>query len=143
MKTYFLLILAAGLLGLSSCSEKDNLLNFKLDTPFTLGFQEQAVWDDNSEVKIQFDRVLGDSRCPIDAECVWAGRIEVEVSFTQDGKTEKDVLLLGDAGGSDYSDTATFGDFTVKLLQVKPLPKANVIIPEASYTLELRISKSQ
>ena len=70
MKTYFLLILAAGLLGLSSCSEKDNLLNFKLDTPFTLGFQEQAVWDDNSEVKIQFDRVLGDSRCPIDAECV-------------------------------------------------------------------------
>lgn len=143
MKKYFWGLIAIGFLAVFACSKKDGQLYFKLDTPFTLGYQEQAGLESNPDnVKIQFNKVLEDSRCPIDAICVWAGRVEFEVTFTQPGSTESAILLLGDPTGSDYSDSATFGEYTVKVLQVKPEPKAGVDIPQSAYRVQLEVSKA-
>ncbi|MCB0531822.1 MAG: hypothetical protein H6574_08135 [Lewinellaceae bacterium] len=143
MKKYFLGVLAIGFLAVFACSKKDGQIYFKLDTPFTMGYLEQASLEsDPDNVKIQFNKVLDDSRCPIDAICVWAGRVEFEITFTQAGSTESAILLLGDPTGSDYSDSATFGEYTVKVLQVKPDPKSNVVIPQSAYLVQLEVSKA-
>ncbi len=143
MKKYLIGFIALGFLAVLACSKKDGQLYFKLDTPFSLEYLEQAELESNPNVKIQFNRVLEDSRCPIDAICVWAGRVEFEITFTESGSAQTAVLLLGDPTGSDNSDTAVFGDYTVKALQVKPDPKSNVVIPQSAYRVELEVKKTQ
>jgi ABC-type glycerol-3-phosphate transport system substrate-binding protein len=145
MKKYRILFFALAFVvaGLASCTKNDSQLSFQLDTPFTLNHQEVAVWENNSDITIKFNQITEDSRCPIDVECVWAGRVAVEVSFTQDGSSATDVLILGDGTGSDYTDTATFGKFSVKVLQVKPDPLSNVVIPQSKYEAQLEIKKDQ
>lgn len=139
MKQNLILVFVLGLFGLFACSDKDNLLIFKLDTPFVLGYHERATLEENPAVTIQFDKVVADSRCPVDAECVWAGRVEIELTFTNSGSSQTKILILGDPKGTSYTDTANFGDFTVKLLQVKPLPRAAVVTPHSAYTVELQV----
>jgi len=141
MKRYLIFLIAAGLLGIFACSKKDNLLTFKLDTPFTIGYQEKVSWEEDDNVNVQFNRVLADSRCPIDAICVWAGRVEVEITFSQPGSTETKVVALGDMTNSDYSDTATFGDYSVKLLHVAPDALSDVVIPQSAYKPRLEVHK--
>ncbi|MBK8967052.1 MAG: hypothetical protein R3D58_04850 [Saprospiraceae bacterium] len=143
MKKYLIGFIALGFLAALACTKNDGQLYFKLDTPFALGHLEQAVLESNPEVKIQFNRVLEDSRCPIDAICIWAGRVEFEITFTESGTSETAILLLGDPTGSDYSDSAVFGDYTVKALLVKPAAKSNVVIPQSAYRVELEVKKTQ
>lgn len=43
--------------------------------------QERTV--PGSRVKVRFDRVIEDSRCPINARCVWAGNAKVRLTATR------------------------------------------------------------
>ncbi len=58
-------------------------------------------------------RVVEDSRCPIDARCVWAGRLIVRVSITNGDMRETRELTLGTpialAGGTLMLDGAEPG----------------------------------
>jgi len=49
--------------------------------------EEVAVGD----VRVRPLAVLEDSRCPIDVECVWAGRIRVRVAVSGVGETEMEL----------------------------------------------------
>ena len=142
MKKHSIFFLAIALILAAACSKKDGLLYFKLDTPFELKQGEIASWEDNPDLKIHFSKVLSDSRCPIDAECVWAGRAEIEVVFSQtEGSSETLILIMGDNSGTSYTDKAKFGNFTVTLKAVKPEPLAGQIISPSEYAIELQISK--
>ncbi len=141
MKKYSILFFAITLLFAISCTKKDGLLNFKLDTAFDLKQSEVATWEDNSEVKVQFNNVLEDSRCPIDAICVWAGRATVEITFSQPGSSETGFLALGDFSGTNYTDKAVFGNYEVILKAVKPAPKAGIVIPASEYIIEIEVRK--
>ena len=143
MKQFVFLSLLALLIGAASCHKNDSTLKFQLDQAFTLDFGATSEWADDPDVNIRFDKTVADSRCPIDAECVWAGRVEVQVTFTQPNGTQTGTLALGDNTGTNYSDTAVFGNFTVKLLNVKPQPKASQPIDQADYQLELKVTKTK
>ena len=47
-------------------------------------------------VVVQPLRVTEDSRCPMNARCIWAGRVAVEARIVQDGRT-RNVTLHSDA----------------------------------------------
>lgn len=141
---FFLIVLA--LLATAACTKKDSAdPTFKLDTPFLLDQGDSIPWEDNSAVQVRFNRVLGDSRCPIDSLilCVWAGRAEVEVTFSQPGSVLTDTLVLGDFSGTTKTDLAAFGAYSVRLLQVTPDALANVTIPQEDYVVKLEVKKSQ
>ncbi|MBK9337779.1 MAG: hypothetical protein IPM98_14970 [Lewinellaceae bacterium] len=135
-------LVAFTLMALAACTKKDaNDLVFKLDTPFLLEQGAAIPWDGNSAVQVRFGRVVSDSRCPIDAICVWAGRAEVELTFIQPGSTLTDTLVLGELVGTDKTDTATFGSYTVQLSKVLPDALSGVEISQEDYKVELRVKK--
>ncbi|MBK6932384.1 MAG: hypothetical protein IPH12_16625 [Saprospirales bacterium] len=141
MKKIALLVSATGLLIAIACQHKDANLFFKLDTPFSLDQGNLAVWEENDAVQLRFEKVT-DSRCPVDAQCVWAGRVELELTFIQPGDTQTTTLILGDPAGTTFTDQAVFGDFLVKLLDVKPHPTVNQPNPFDHYTIQLEVKKA-
>lgn len=52
--------------------------------------QERTI--PGSSVKVRFNRVVEDSRCPINARCVWAGNAKVSLTVTR-GKDRRTVEL--------------------------------------------------
>jgi len=139
--TFFLfaLILVAAI----ACTKKDaSDAGFKLGTPFSLKQGETSPWEGSDAVQVRFDRVVEDSRCPTDVVCVWAGRAEVELTFTHPGGTQTDILVLGETAGTDKTDQAVFGAYTVQLIKVLPDALSTVEIPQAQYTVELVVRKN-
>ncbi len=77
--------------------------------------------------------IISDSRCPADAQCVWAGTVEVKtVMATQVGHGEHVVKL---------NERRVFGDFFVTLIEVNPVPKTGEQIPGSSYRFVFEVSK--
>ena len=107
-----------------------------LDQDFELSPGATATIDDGA-LSLTFDKVAGDSRCPSDAQCIWAGNGAV-------------VLTIAPSGASSYSvqlnttltpNTATAGTYRISLAGLKPYPKQGSAIPAASYIATLRIAK--
>ncbi len=142
MKQYLFLGLAALLLSAAACNKNNDAASFQLDKTFTLDHNVSIPWEEDAAVSIRFDSTVADSRCPVDAICVWAGRVEVKVSFTQAGNSQTKILALGDNAGTTFSNIVTFDDFTVELLSVLPAPKSDYAIPQNEYKIEVVVKKS-
>jgi hypothetical protein len=69
-----------------------------------------------SGVVVAFRGIVADSRCPIDAVCVWAGDAEARIQLTSPGTTGTSVTL------HSFTDpkSVTFGGFTFRLVEVAP-----------------------
>ena len=52
---------------------------FALGEPFWLAQGKQAVSSDGSTI-VRFAAVVGDSRCPPEAVCIWAGEVTVDIA---------------------------------------------------------------
>jgi hypothetical protein len=111
-------------------------VNAVLNVPFTLAVGQSAVFADEN-LSVIFVRVVADTRCPIDAMCVWAGDATMAVYVKQVGKTAKtmDLTLSGSAQGVVYEG---FGFHAQHLLpgQVSGEP-----IPQRDYTVELLVDR--
>ncbi len=126
--------------GTQSCSSQKNQ-PFELGKPFTLHYGETAQWATDETIRIRFDSILDDSRCPQGVQCVWAGRAIAAITFFQNGEMQNGALVMGDPAGTNYSNQATFGDFTVTLIQVRPHLVAEQQILQKDYSVELDIEK--
>lgn len=82
-------------------------------------------------VTISPQEVISDSRCPIDAQCVWAGTVEVRTVLATQVAHGEHVLRLG--------DPQVFGDYSVTLVEVLPA-KAQTAISDASYQFIYKVS---
>jgi hypothetical protein len=69
-----------------------------------------------SDVVVAFRRIEADSRCPIDALCVWAGDAAVRIELTNDRRTWSPATLHSflDPKAVDFSG------YTFRLLEVAP-----------------------
>ena len=84
---------------------------------------------------MSFDRVASDSRCPMDAFCVWAGDAIVSVTVSRDGqKVNRD--LHTQANGSE----ATYSGYTIKLISLAPYPRAGRQIQPGDYVATLSVA---
>lgn len=100
--------------------------------PFSLRLGGEAEIEATG-IRLRFDRVTDDSRCPIDAFCVWAGMFGmVLVVDAGGGRTALDVALdtLGTEG--------TAYGFHFVLLEVKPSRLAAEPFDPADYAVLLR-----
>lgn len=85
---------------------------------------------------VTFEEVSGDSRCPIDAVCVWEGNAEVRLRVSPVGGESRTVTL-----GTHLEPRRTeVGGWTVLLHHLGPAPSSALPIDPADYRVELRVS---
>lgn len=74
----------------------------------------------NDEIKIQFEEVLEDSRCPVDVQCVWAGQARVKVNISSPDLPEKSLDLI--VGKKDKDVLLTMDGYVLKAMNLAPYP---------------------
>jgi hypothetical protein len=105
-----------------------------LGQPFTLRAGESAIVD--SRLTIAFERVVSDSRCPMDALCVWAGDAVARLSLKV-GRGAPDTRELHTAlNGSEVS----FSDYKITLTSLAPYPQSAGKIRAEDYVATLTVS---
>lgn len=100
-----------------------------------LNYGQQVII--NNYILLKFEGILSDSRCPIDAICVWAGNGEVKMLITSEHQKLNFTLntLLEPRKFS-------FEDFTIELKSLNPLPRSNQKIKPDDYSVDLIIKPS-
>ena len=75
-------------------------------------------------------RVIEDSRCPANVQCVWQGRVVVEVAASLRGKTTVTSVVLGE--GTLVGAPPVY-DYAFTLDEVTPAKTAEAAIAPADY----------
>ena len=91
---------------------------------FTLGPGYTAVIGQDI-LRLYFDQVLEDSRCPLDVECVQAGQVQIAVTAASGGQRSTSYVLGGqtdETGALVEPSVITHELFTMTLLAVEPYP---------------------
>ena len=84
--------------------------------------------------EVMFMEVAEDSRCPIDAVCIQAGRATVRLAVGYAGK-RREILLSTREGPA--ADTAHGHE--IRLIALLPPPRAAATTPPDSYRVSLRV----
>lgn len=118
--------------GIYVLSYKEHLPEIKDTIELSL---KDCVDVSNQEFSVCFDSVLSDSRCPIDAVCVWAG--EANARF-------KIVPKNGDSFFTDLKigQEATVLGFTVTFIDLTPFPELNRITKPEEYKARINMVKN-
>jgi len=103
----------------------------ELGTEFLLA-PNQSVRISGTDLTIGFRRVVGDSRCPLDAQCVVEGSAGVELDVF--GAAQAGPIVLESGTGLDrWSD----GTYLIQLLGLQPAATADRQIPQEEYRVRL------
>lgn len=134
MKTsLFSLLFGIALLALSCDKTKDG--QFSLGEHFELAYGATATCTCDS-LSVKFQKVVEDSRCPSDVECVWAGRIVIELEVVIDGVAQTVTL-----SSENNEEPATVGNYVITMGAVTPYPVSTVVIQPGEYKVDLLIEE--
>ena len=88
------------------------------------------------DLKVKFASVLGDSRCPIDAWCHWAGdaKILISVRGANAEETRMEFHTLGAQAGK-------YQEYVVRLVALYPRRRVGVEVKPSDYVATLLIKK--
>lgn len=106
--------------------------------PATIAIAAGASVDvPSANLRIRFDSVTAESRCPSDVQCVQAGSATVALTIGQlSGVMSAQLLSLSTIAGKD---TATSYGKLVRLLKVTPVPVSTAPTPKSAYHIELKV----
>lgn len=90
----------------------------------------QAVQVGTERLRVEFERVASDSRCPVDVQCVWEGDAVVVVALSQPARPSVS-LQLHTAGS--LPGQGTYGRHRVRLVKLLPPPLSSAPVPAADY----------
>ena len=120
-------LLLATVLPLSACAVVPN--SPVVDSPYEVAQQGSTVGllrpVQLGGVVVTPRRVTEDSRCPINARCVWAGRVVVETRIDGPGWRQTQPLTLG--------EPHTVRGVTITLVSVQPEKQTDTQITSADY----------
>lgn len=137
-----LLFAGAALLFVFPCAatarQREKTTNVGLGREFTLRAGQRAVLN-GAGLRVRFDSVANDSRCPAGVTCVWAGNAEVLVEAESGGR--RAVLKLNTHGGPDLPKEARHGRYVVVLVALKPSPRPSGRVKAADYAATLLIRR--
>jgi hypothetical protein len=111
---------AAVLLLLASCSTSPTSPRaVNVGARFTLA-PGQTAQVEGSGLRVTFESVTADSRCPVDVTCVWEGDAVVVVSLrpASAGAAQHELHTAG-----RYPSEAEEGDYRVRLVDLAPAPR--------------------
>lgn len=145
--TRTILTLAVVILFLGSCGGDQGVnpdngqdrAHKTVSNPFELGFGE-TVTVVKEGVSVTFAEVIEDSRCPIDAQCIWEGRAVLGlqvIDFPSDTFFVQVALRPGSLGPIP-PPLDTLG-FRFALIEVRPYPVSFQPIPDSEYVAKLAV----
>ena len=108
-----------------------------IDTTLTLAPGQATTVAGSGGLGIRFDAVTEDSRCPMDAMCVWAGRAGVRLTVTG---TEAPAAVEIRSDPAD-ARTASAGDVRIEWRELQPYPSASRPTQPADYRLTVRVTR--
>jgi hypothetical protein len=123
------------LLAATACDESPTGPTVSLDARFTLAPGETASLSGRG-VRLRFEGVTGDSRCPADALCITGGDAIVKVSATGDGGSLSLDLHTGDASRASVA----YGGVKVTLVELQPYPFSSRTIAPGDYRATLVVT---
>ncbi len=85
------------------------------------------------------DSVIKDSRCPIDAVCIWQG-IAV-ARFTVNAKNETHVITLATSSFAPYKRDTILAGFKMEFVNLEPIPSMSNPAKYSDYVAEVSITK--
>ena len=85
----------------------------------------------NEEVKICYDSLVSDSRCPADGVCIWQGEATGKFSFTVNNAT-KHTLALSTLNYGPYNRDTIVGNYKIELLAIDPYPRVHAPRPASA-----------
>ncbi len=90
-----------------------------LGKSFVVGIQESALLA--RRLKVTFEKVMEDSRCPQDVDCVWSGQATISVRLEEAGR-ELGTANLTVQGSRHTTETSIrqVGPYWIKLIEVAP-----------------------
>lgn len=99
----------------------------------------QKIYGDDL-VKICFDDVVEDSRCPLGVECFWQGTAVGKFSFTVNNDQGKITLSTVNLPGLFNRDTILMG-YKVEFVGLLPYPDVHISSPITDYKAKIKITK--
>jgi hypothetical protein len=99
-----------------------------------LGYGDEVAVN-GSVVRVAFGQVLSDSRCPVDAVCVWMGNAEVEVGIRA-GMGPTFPLRMNTSQDPRFQD---WQGIRVTLLELMPAPRTDVRLEPEDYSVRLKM----
>jgi hypothetical protein len=92
-------------------------------------------------LRVRLVRVVSDSRCPVDVNCVWAGNAELLFEVGARGWRGKKTLRLNTNASPERAGEGQYGRYTLKLVGLSPQPRSTRKIAAGQYTATLLVSK--
>lgn len=132
------LLIVGLLLGLVACGNPQPFapeIQVPLDQPFALRVGQSAELS-GTRLRLRFEQVREDSRCPADVVCVWGGNARMRLTIDADGEVGSLELNTG----LDPREVETNG-FVVSAEGLQPEPRTSVAIEPTDYVVSLRVSR--
>lgn len=106
-----------------------------LDQEFKLKIGESAKAREG--LKVEFDSVTEDSRCPKGVTCVWAGNAKVLLKVEKDAAKPANVEL-----NTNINPRASrYMEYELSLKELKPYPESDTAIKTSDYEVTLTVHK--
>ena len=96
-----------------------------------------TVWIQDELLRIDFQRVAEDSRCPEGVACVWAGNAKVALRVMKARRRALPMMLNTMLNPKQSS----YRDYEVKLVKLEPHPKKGVRIRKRDYVATLVVTR--
>jgi len=141
MKLLLSILLFATLTAfVNSCSKSGN--KFREGSTFELNFSNCETGNiDGNDLKLCFDAVVSDSRCPANAVCIWEGAATATFSFTKNAHTHRfnlsTITML-----PNYTKDTVIAGYKIEFINLSPYPGTVADpIPDSQRKAEVKITK--
>ena len=139
MKCSNCLLIAIILLAFVSCKKQSGSLKENYVPNYIPMNTNQSVDMDGTTLTCYLDTVIQDSRCPVNATCVWQGVAVARFRISSENTTNTIVLATTKFG--EYDTNTTVSGFRIEFIDLSPYPELGKPINENDYVAEVKITK--
>ncbi len=115
---------------------QSNLKKVKLNQKFEIAASQKG-YIQSEKLTVEFVKVLEDSRCPVDVDCVWAGSAKIQIKVSK-GKAAAQVFELNT---NLEPQLIKFQGYKIELTDLTPAPKSDVDMKSVKYTASFKVEK--
>jgi len=108
----------------------------RLGQEFDLKINQEAAIEGEG-LAVVFESVLEDSRCPEGVDCIWSGNAKIRIRSSKQKHAPATIELNTNVGPKSSS----YLDYEIKLVALKPRPKADKPVQSNEYKAALIITK--
>ena len=133
-------VIATAAAGTLACSSPNSPGDGPFRTEVTLR-PGQVTAVASTPLRIGFERVAADSRCPSTALCIQSGDALVVLRVTVDGNNGAELTLRTRGGASGDRLTASIAGYELSIGGLQPYPETTTPIPPGDYRVTLVIAR--